>query len=67
MTWLESITDSMEGSLSKLWEIAKDREAWSAAVYAATKESDTTYRLTKRQQIMKLSLMLKYASEYSLG
>ena len=37
MKWLDSITDSMNMNLSKVWEIVKDREAWRVAVHGVTK------------------------------
>ena len=51
MTWLDGFIDSMDMSLSKLWETVKDRETWRTTVHGVGKESDMTEQLNNNNKI----------------
>ena len=51
LKWLDSITDSMDMSLSKLWEMVKDRETWRAVVHVVTKSQTQLGNWTKTTMI----------------
>ena len=56
MSWLDGITDSMDLSLSRLWEIVKDREVWCTTVHSVTKSQTTLSNWTTTRYFTSFTL-----------